>query len=306
MSELDQVRLNFNGDALLALNALLAIVMFGIALSLNVDDFRRIPTRLRAVTCGIFAQLFVLPALTFLLILIWRPQPSLALGMIVVAACPGGTISNFFSQLARGDVALSVTLSALSSCVCFLATPLNIALWGSLLPETRLLLRQVDVDLTRMLMTVGLVLVLPTLLGCFLATRRAAMAQRLRGPLRRFSMLAFMAFVIAAFVANWSLFIAFFGEIVGLVMTHNALALLAGFAVATLFGLSYAERRSVCIEVGIQNSALGLTLIFAFFGGLGGMALIAAWWGVWHLVSGGLLALVWARKAPLVPTNAAR
>lgn len=293
---LDAVRLNFSTDALIALNALLAAIMFGIALDLDFADFRRVTRRPRALLTGLASQWLLLPAVTVLLVYALRPPASLALGMIVVAACPGGSVSNFFSHLARGDVALSVTLSAITSSFAFLATPLNIALWGSVLPETRALLRTVEVDVLRMFIVVVTVLVLPTVAGCWIATHRQSLARRLRRPLRRFSMLVFAGFVIAAFAANWSLFLDWADVIAGIVLLHNGLALAAGFAAATLVGLSAQVRRSVTIETGIQNSALGLTLIFAFFDGLGGMALVAGWWGVWHLVSGAAIARFWAAR----------
>lgn len=290
---LDAVRLNFSADALVALNVLLAAIMFGIALDLDFADFRRVSRRPRALITGLLSQWLVLPAVTLVLVMLVAPPPSIALGMIIVAACPGGSVSNFFSHLARGDVALSVTMSAITSSFAFLATPLNIALWGSVLPETRELLRSVEIDVVRMLLIVVLVLVVPTIAGCWLATRRQAIAQRLRLPFRRFSMLVFAGFVIAAFAANWSLFVEWAEVIAGVVMLHNGAALAAGFLLATLVGLPPRVRRSVTIETGIQNSALGLTLIFAFFDGLGGMALVAGWWGVWHLVSGAALARFW-------------
>ena len=109
-------------------------------------------------------------------------------------------------------------------------------------------------------------------------------------------MLVFAAFVIVAFAANWSLFVEWAEVIAGVVMLHNGLALAVGFVAATLAALPPLVRRSITIETGIQNSALGLTLVFAFFDGLGGMALVAGWWGVWHLVSGAALARFWSSR----------
>ena len=109
-------------------------------------------------------------------------------------------------------------------------------------------------------------------------------------------MLVFAGFVIVAFAANWSLFLTWAEVIAGLVMLHNGLALAAGMAAAAVMGLPAQVRRSITIETGIQNSALGLTLIFAFFDGLGGMALVAGWWGVWHLVSGAAIARFWSAR----------
>lgn len=299
MTELDAVTLNFNAQAMAGLNLLLALIMFGVALDIRIDDFRRLGRHPKALVAGLFGQLILLPALTFALIFWLRPPPSIALGLIVVAACPGGSVSNFFSRVARGNVALSVSLSVITSSSAFLLTPLSVAFWGSRLPETRALLTEVDVSLAEMLSVVALVLILPTIAGCWLASRRRQVADRIRAPLRYFSGIVFVAFVFVACAANWSLFLAFFKIVASLVVGHNLLVLLAGFVFASGLRLAAEDRRTISIEMGIQNTALGLALIFAFFDGLGGMALVAGAWGVWHLISGAVLANFWAAR-PLV------
>ena len=290
---------------MLALNALLAFIMFSVALNLRIEDFSRVSRRRRAVFGGLFAQMIVLPALTFVLVWLLQPPPSLALGMIVVAACPGGSVSNFFSYLARGDAALSISMSAMSSLASALVTPLSIAFWGSLLPSTRQLLQTVSVDFWQLLLIVATVLVLPTFAGCSVSTTYPRVAEALRRPLAILAILVFGVFVAAALLANWTLFVTHFSSIAGLVLVHNGLAIAAGFTVATLLGLARAERRAISIEVGIQNTALGVTLIFAVFVGLGGMALIAGWWGIWHLFSGAALAAFWSSR-PLPQASLAR
>lgn len=300
MSDIDEIVLNFSPASLTLLNVILSVVMFSIALDLRVRDFQELTRNFRAFATGVVSQFLALPALTFLLILALEPRPSIALGLILVAACPGGNISNFLSHRAQGNLALSVSMTAFSTVVCPLLTPLNIAFWGSLYGPTREILRQTAIDPVSVLMTVLLLLILPMTLGMLVNARWPELAQRLRKPLRLLSMIIFLAFIVAALAANWGFFLGYVGQVAGLVFAHNGLALLAGFGLATLMRLPDADRRAITIETGIQNSGLGLILIFAFFGGLGGMTVVAAFWGIWHAVSGLTLATLWARK-PVVP-----
>lgn len=286
MSELDAVRLNFSPGALQLLNAILGIVMFSVAIDLHPRDFRPLLRRPWPLVIGFASQFVVLPALTFALVLAFGPSPSIALGLILVAACPGGNVSNFFTHRAGGNAALSVSLTALATVAAILLTPINIAFWGSLYEPTRNLLRETAIDPVSVAITVGLMLLLPLVAGIMLNLHRPELAARLRRPLRWVSMAIFIAFVVIALAGNWSYFLQFVGLIAGLVVLHNALAFAGGYATASLARLSPFDRRAVTIETGIQNSGLGLVLIFAFFGGLGGMAIVAAFWGIWHIITG--------------------
>ena len=296
MSGIDDIALNFSPASLLVLNAILAVVMFSVAIDLRPRDFRLLLQAPKPLVTGFIAQFAVLPALTFLLVLAVRPQASIALGLILVAACPGGNISNFITHRAGGNAALSVSMTALATVAAILLTPFNIAFWGSLYEPSAAILRETHIDPVQIAVTVGLMLVLPLVLGVSLNTRRPDLTQRLRRPLQWLSMGIFVAFIAVALAANWAQFLAYAGGIAGLVILHNALALGAGYATATLAGLSPFDRRAVTIETGIQNSGLGLVLIFGFFGGLGGMAVVAAFWGIWHAISGIALASVMGRS----------
>ena len=293
---IDEVVLNFSPGSMLVLNAVLAVVMFSIAIDLTIADFRALARAPKSLIVGLFSQFIVLPALTFLLVLATTPRPSIALGLMLVAACPGGNISNFITHRAGGNAALSVSMTAFSTVGAILVTPLNIAFWGGLYAPTRAILRDTAIDPVSVAITVGLMLGLPLVLGVALNTVRPALTAQMRRPLQWVSMGVFVAFVALALAANWGFFLAFAGAIAGLVILHNALAFGGGYAVATLARLSPYDRRAVTIETGIQNSGLGLVLIFTFFGGLGGMAVVAAFWGVWHAISGLALASVMARK----------
>lgn len=295
MTGIDDILLNFSPASLMLLNAILAVVMFSIAIDLTVEDFRRLSHGPKPVLVGLFSQFVVLPVLTFALVWLTAPHPSIALGLILVAACPGGNISNFITHRAGGNAALSVSMTAFATVGAIVMTPANIALWGSLYPPTRAILQETRIDPVQIAVTVGLMLILPLILGVTLNMRRPALTARLRRPLQLLSMGIFIAFIILALAANWGYFLSFAGAVAGLVILHNALALGGGWVVATLTRLSPYDRRAVTIETGIQNSGLGLVLIFAFFNGLGGMAVAAAFWGIWHAISGLGLAMIMSR-----------
>ncbi|QUS54334.1 bile acid:sodium symporter family protein [Pseudovibrio brasiliensis] len=304
MSDIDLVVLNFNSGSLTLLNGILAIVMFSIAIDLCPADFKRLTLAPKPVVIGLCSQFLVLPSLTFLLVLLVQPRPSIALGLILVAACPGGNISNFITHRAGGNAALSVSMTAFATVGAIVATPFNIAFWGSLYGPTRAILQETQIDKLSVAITVCFMLVLPLFLGILLNRVKPRLAAKIRQPLRLASMGIFIGFIFIALVANWNFFLAYIGAVAALVIFHNGLALAAGYALATVAGVSAYDRRAITIETGIQNSGLGLVLIFSFFGGLGGMSVVAAAWGIWHAISGLALASFMARKAVKVPAEA--
>ncbi|MCY0153950.1 bile acid:sodium symporter family protein [Hoeflea alexandrii] len=296
MSDIDAIRLNFSPESLMLLNAILAIVMFSIALDLRPSDFRALVRTPKALLTGMVSQFVVLLALTFAMLLATNPQPSIALGLILVAACPGGNISNFITHRAGGNSALSVSMTGVATLAAIIMTPFNVAFWGNLYEPTRAILRQTTLDPVSIAITVFFMLLLPLMLGVLLNVRLPDFAARIRKTMQRISMAIFVSFIVLALAANWAFFLSYAGAVAGLVILHNALALSGGYLSARLAGLSEYDRRAITIETGIQNSGLGLVLIFAFFGGLGGMAVAAAFWGVWHAISGLALAALWSRR----------
>lgn len=292
---IDEVTLSFSASSLLLLNAILAIVMFSIAIDLLPRDFKALARAPKPLLVGLASQFLLLPALTFCLVYVTAPTPSIALGLILVAACPGGNISNFITHRAGGNSALSVSMTAFATVGAIFLTPLNIAFWGSLYRPTRALLQATEIDPVSVAITVGFMLILPLILGIWLNHSKPTLTARIRKPLQWLSMTIFVAFILATIGANWANFLNLAGVIIALVIAHNAIALAAGFSLATLTGVSSYDRRAITIETGIQNSGLGLVLIFSFFGGLGGMAIVAAFWGIWHAISGIILARIWAR-----------
>jgi BASS family bile acid:Na+ symporter len=299
ITALDQVRLNFNPQGLFVINAAIGLMMLGVALELKLDDFKRIFRAPKAPAIGLGTQFILLPAFTFLLTLILRPPPSIALGMILVAACPGGNLSNIVTYLARGNCAVSVSMTAVSTLAAIIMTPINISLWGSLNPGTAGILRAVHLSPLDVFITVFIILGIPLGVGMMISRSFPALADKIRRPFKIFSLIFFIGIVAAALAVNWQNFIHYVGLVFFGVLIHNALALNLGYWGGRLFRLSESDNRAVSIEVGIQNSGLGLVLVFNFFEGLGGMAIIVAWWGIWHIIAGLIAAFIFSRR-PLV------
>ncbi len=293
-TSLDDVRINFDNEALWIMNIALAVIMFGVALGITMNDFKRLLQNPKMVIAGILSQFLVLPALTYVIIRLVEPAPSIALGMMMVAACPGGNISNFMTHLARGNTALSVSLTAFATFLAMFLTPLNFQFYGNLYPPTAAILKTVALDPFELVKLVVLILGIPLILGMWLRYLKPEMARKWSKLLKPFSILFFIALIILAFSKNLDVFTEYVSQVMYLGISHNLIAILAGLAIATLFKLPFKEQKTIAIETGIQNSGLGLLLIFSFFGGLGGMALIAAFWGIWHIVSGLLLAGYWS------------
>ncbi len=293
---IDQVRLNFNPQGLLIINAAIGLMMFGVALELKLDDFKRVFVAPKAPMIGLASQFILLPAFTFLWTLILRPAPSIALGMILVAACPGGNLSNIITYLARGNCAVSISMTAVSTAAAVFMTPFNLAFWGSLNPDTLAILKRVSLSPFDVFVNIFIILGIPLISGLLISRFFPSLVEKVRKPFKLFSLIFFLAIVSAALGANWQNFINYVGLVFIAVLIHNALALNLGFWAGRFFRLSEQDTRAVSIEVGIQNSALGLVLIFNFFDGLGGMAIITAWWGIWHIIAGLIAAAIFSRR----------
>ena len=297
MQELDSVKINFNDSELWVLNIALAVVMFGVALGISVSDFKRLLQQPKLVLAGLLSQFVLLPLLTFGLVLLIKPQPSIALGMMMVAACPGGNISNFMTHLAKGNTALSVSLTAFSTFLAMLMTPFNFQFYGNLYEPTSQILKHVELDPLQLVKLVILILGIPLFFGMLWRSKNKKMAEKLSKILKPFSILVFLAIVVIAFSNNIDVFDKYIDHVLLIGIGHNILALLLGLLVAKLFMLSFRNQKTLAIETGIQNSGLGLLLIFTFFNGLGGMAILAAFWGIWHILSGLCLAFFWSYKS---------
>ncbi|WP_034041044.1 bile acid:sodium symporter family protein [Wocania ichthyoenteri] len=296
MQQLDNIQINFDTNALWVLNVALALVMFGVALGVSITDFKNLIKQPKLVLIGILSQFVLLPFITFLFILLIKPQPTIALGMIMVAACPGGNVSNFMTSLAKGNTALSVSLTAFATFLAMIMTPFNFQLYGNLYQPTAEILKSIQLEPFELVKLVLLILGIPLILGMLLRFKNITLANKLSKVLKPLSIVVFIAIVIIAFSKNLEVFNNYIHHVLLIGISHNILAIIIGFLVAKAFKLSFKNQKTLAIETGIQNSGLGLLLIFTFFDGIGGMAILAAFWGVWHIISGLLLAWYWSNK----------
>lgn len=295
MDAIDAVKINFNPDQLVLLNICLAFLLFGVALDLRLDHFREIMRAPKAALIGLISQWLILPVLTLTLILLAEPPVSISLGMALVAACPGGNVSNYAVHLARANAALSVTLTSISTLGAVLLTPLYFTILSRLIPGSEAYAQSIQVETGQVISTILQLIVVPVVLGMGMQHFFPAFTARIRRTVGALSMLIFLSFVVAAVYANYRQIADYLHLVFFLVFCHNLLALSGGYWFAKLNGLTRPDVRAISIETGIQNSGLGLILIFNFFDGLGGMAMVAAWWGVWHLISAFSLANWWRR-----------
>jgi BASS family bile acid:Na+ symporter len=305
LASIDDVKIDFSESSLLVLAFVLAIIMFGIALDTKPADFRAVSKNPKAMSVGIAAQFIALPATTFLLTLLLGVGPSVAMGMILVACCPPGNISNVLTYRARGNVALSVSMTVVSNLLAIFLMPLNIAFWGGLHPEASSVLREVDLSAVEMLLDIAIVIAIPFALGLTISHRHPVFAKLVQPWVKRFSLIALVAFILIAFAGNIGVFIDHIALIALAVFLQDTLALSLGYGIASSFRLSEYNRRAVTFEVGIRNAGLGLGIVFSFFDGIGGMALVAGWWGIWDIIAGLILAGWWARRRPARPPGPA-
>ncbi|MDG1038108.1 MAG: bile acid:sodium symporter family protein [Polaribacter sp.] len=294
--DIDEIRINFDESGLWVLNIAIAIIMFGVALGITIEDFKRLFKNPKIVFVGVLSQFILLPAFTFLAILIIEPHPSFALGMMMIAACPGGNVSNFFSKMAGGNAALSVSLTAFATLICIIMTPFNLQFWGSLYKPTNEILKTVSLNPFSLFKLVSLILGIPLILGMLIKHYHSEMAEKIEKVLKPLSMLVFIALIFIAFSQNLDVFVNHIHHVLFLVIFHNVFAYILGFYTAKSFKLNSQDRKTIAMETGIQNGGLGLLLIFGFFEGLGGMALLAAFWGIWDVFSGMALATYWGKK----------
>lgn len=303
---LDNIHLNFSQGGLLILNFTLFFIMFGVALDIKLNHIKDVFMKPKAAIIGIFSQFVALPAVTFLLVWLLRDKltTGVALGMLLVASCPGGNISNFMSSHARGNAALSVSLTAIATISAIIMTPLNFSFWGSMYSNKTALLVPIEIDPVQMFQTVLLLLGIPLILGMLFNKKFPEVTMKIKKTIKILSILIFLAYVVIAFTGNFDNFLKYIKYIFILVLLHNFLALFTGFFMGTVFKVGRQNRRTISIETGIQNSGLALVLIFnpKIFPadlGTGGMAIIAAWWGVWHILSGLAVSSMWSlRKLP--------
>ncbi|MQW74817.1 bile acid:sodium symporter family protein [Nocardioides sp. dk4132] len=296
-TDVDNIRIAFEEGSLTTLKIVIGAILFGIALDTRLADFAAAVRRPVVIAIGVVAQFLLLPALTFALTLLLDVRGSVALGMILVACCPPGNVSNILTHRAGGDVALSVSMTAIGNVLAIFLMPINMAFWGSLHPTGDDLLRDIDLSALDMLSEIAFVIGVPFVAGITIARlwpRVAAVGHRVIGPL---SFLALGGVILIGVANNWDIFVDYIGIVLLAVFLHDALALLLGYGIARATRLPEPSTQAMTFEVGIRNAGLGLLLVFTYFDGLGGMALVAAWWGIWDIIAGLAVAQWWRTRS---------
>jgi len=306
--ELDPIKINFSESGSIILNIVLALIMFGIALGMRVEQFKMLLQSPKPIIVGTILQFLLLPFITFVLVILLNKviTPTVAMGMILVAACPGGNISNFMTSLSKGNTELSVTLSALSTSFAIFMTPFNFSFWGGLYVnfinnKAGSMLQPLEIEYLQMFRTVIIILGIPIVAGILFANYYPAISLKMKKVFQYISIVFFITLVVIMFSNNWQLFVHYIKYIFIIVLIHNAILLLTGYSVSALLRQPDKNRRTLTIETGIQNSGLGLVLllnpkIFPPEMAIGGMLFVTAWWGIWHIISGLGISFYWSRK----------
>lgn len=296
INELDELRIVLDPIGQIALAIALMLLMFSIALNLRPENFSALLQRQLDLIGGVIAQVFVLPLVTFCVVLLLQPPPSIALGMFVVASCPGGVVSNYFTFLARGNVAYSVSLTATSSALAAVVTPLLIVVASQAYQPTATLLESIDFRPLAFLLQTTILLVVPLGAGMIVAGRNPGFAAVLQRRVARIGALALIVAIIYGSAQFLPILLPAMPMLVGITMLHNTAAFAIGAVTGMLLRTTRDTRRALIFELGIQNSGLAIVLLLAQFQGLGGAAAVAAVWSLWHLVAGGILVSIMRRR----------
>jgi len=290
---LDRLRIVLDPMGQAGVALALMLVMFGVALGLRVRDFRILIAEPSLYIGGVVAQVLLLPLVTFVLIHLISPPPSIALGMIVVACCPGGSMSNLLTYLARGDVAVSVALTATSSMMAALLTPVSTLFWAQAYEPTARLLESLAVSPLLFVGQTTLLLAIPLAAGMLLAAKAPDIAERIRKRTTVIGAAILGATIVYGIVYFYPVLWPAIGLLAAVTIVHNAAAFTTGAVAGFVLSKQSSVRRALTFEVGIQNSGLALIILLSQLKGVGGAAAIAAVWGVWHLIAGGLLAIAY-------------
>jgi len=289
---LDQINLSLDSNGLMIINIAISLLMLGVAIDTKWQDFKHIIVFPKAVAIGLFAQFICLPFITFCLVKLLNPIPSIALGMILISSCPGGNISNIMTYLANGNTSVSIVMTAISSIAAIVLTPLIFSFWASLSPDTSNILENVIIDPRETITILLTIIGLPIFSGLVVSNYYPRLADYIKKPLKLLSFLFFILIVSVVVIKNISNIKLYLSMIFLYVFIHNATAFAIGYSLSHISRLPVRDRRAVTIEIGIQNAALGLVIVFSYFNNFGGMLAIVSWWGIWHIIAGLFLAII--------------
>ncbi len=265
------------------INWMLGIVMLGMGLMLRLDDVRIVLSRPQDVLIGNVLQFFIMPLLGYLLAIIFQLPPDLAVGVILVGCCPGGTASNVMTYLAKGDLTLSVGVTTVSTLLAPFVTPMLVwALAGTM----------VEVDIITMFLSIVQVVILPITIGIITRHYASSFADKVAVYLPAVSVIAIALIVMAVVAANQNALLTSGITILIVVVLHNLLGFLLGYGAAALVGLTHPKKVALSIEVGMQNSGLACSLAHQHFAAMAMAGVPGAIFSVWHNIAG---AIIWGR-----------
>jgi bile acid:Na+ symporter, BASS family len=297
MNHVDTLRIHFDPNQRFLLNILLGFLLFGVALDIQKSDFEVLLKHPKAVLIGLLSQWFLVPALTIALVYVFQPPTSVAMGMILVSACPGGNVSNYATHLAKGNTALAVTTTSVSTLASILTMPTIFWIGASCIPNLNHLNQNIYINPSEIIQIVATLMLIPLSLGMFMNYRFPLFVAKIKKPVKIVSLIIFIGFIVGALMGNLANIKDYLKSVFVLTVIFNLLALMLGYFVSKMAKLSEADARAITFETGIHNTTLGLILVFQFFDGLGGMALIVAWYGIWDLITAYLLAHFWSKRA---------
>lgn len=295
MEAIDQAQFNFSPEIGLAVAVMVGFLVFAVALDLTADQFRSVLKMPKAPGIGLAAQYLILPAVAFGIGLLMAATPSIALGLLLVACCPGGALSNYLTGVARGSVATSVSMTAISTFLSVVITPLLFAFWAGMNPETKDVLAQIAIDPVRVVMVLLIMLIVPVTTGMIIRATRPETADKIRPLARRIAGVVFAIVVAILLLGNIKVLGSFARTALAPVLITFSVAVVLGWGLARVSGLMAADRRAVALEVAFQNVALAIGLAVAFFPELAGVAITSILWGVVHLTIGFGIAAIWMR-----------
>lgn len=261
--------------------------MFGMGMTLKLDDFRVVFSRPKDVLIGCMAQFTVMPLLAWLLAHIFSLDEALTIGVVLVGCCPGGTASNVITYLAKGDLALSVGMTATSTLLAPILTPLLVWILAG---------KDVDVDIIGMLLSILWVVILPIVAGLIIKTLLPKFSEKATAYLPALSSLVICIIVFIVIAANASKLLSGGLIIILVVILHNICGLTLGYAIGRVTDMKDSKRRAVSIEVGMQNSGLASSLATIHFAAYPMATIPGAIFSVWHNISGAIVARIYGRK----------
>ena len=283
--------ISVNNEQMIVLKIMLGLIMFGIALKLDLNEFKRLIKKPRPILIGLFGQLILLPALTLALIHLFTLPAAIALGLFVVASCPGGNMSNLLSDLADGDLEYSVSMTSLSSFLGPITIPWNILFWSSLYLPTKNLVNSIALDSANMYLDVFTTLGVPLILGMGLNFKFPHAMAKISPSVGRISVIILVAFIIGAAKKYWAYFEESYSLMMPLTMGHNFIAMTMGYFLA--YKLTKKQQKTLTFEIGMQNSGIGLAIILQYFTQDPLTTIVCCWWAVIHMTNGLIVIAFW-------------